>query len=232
MGDFLLNLHAIINLHTMKNCLFILMIMMTLGISRSVAQFVNDVNGKPVREIRYTNINGSPFYDVKYLKGAVRLVGNVKETAAFIQYDQIGDIVLVKNKINDDPIEIIDKLAEFRLELANGDTVVFKSLPSLEGYYEVLYNGPTSFYKRTKKKITDVQVYNSASIEKSVNSSTTYHLLTKNKQIVQIKLDKKDFLSVLSDKAKALSDYISKERINFKTPTDVSKLLAYYDSLK
>jgi len=225
MGDFLFKFKS------MKNYFLVLLLFVVFSISKSHAQFINDVRGRPVTELRYTNITGSPYYNDKFVTGTVKLEGNLKETSALIQYDQIGDLVLVKNKLEDQPIEVTDKIAVFKLFMPT-DTVSFRSLPGLEGYYEVLYDGSTPFFKRTKKKIIDNQIYNSAAIEKTVNSALTYYIITKSKEVVQVKLDKKGFLNVLNDKSKELSDFISMEKINFKEQKDIIKLLSYYDGLK
>ncbi|KQC01468.1 hypothetical protein [Pedobacter sp. Hv1] len=199
----------------------------------SKAQFINDIRGRPVTTLQYENLSGSPFYSDKYLKGTVNIKGNIKVIQVYLKLDQVKDILLAKNNLTSEtPIEITDDVLNFKLIGAEGDTTMFKRVPNGDGYYEVLYNGKTSLLKRTKKKILETPVYNSAAIEKSAVSTISYFILTKEGKLVPIKLDKNSFLSALDkDKVKDIEQYVSKEKLGFKNELNLKKITGYYNTL-
>lgn len=199
----------------------------------SKAQFINDIRGRPVTTLQYENLSGSPFYNDKYLKGTVNIKGNIKVIQVYLKLDQVKDILLAKNDLTSEtPIEITDDVLNFKLIGAEGDTTMFKRIPNNDGYYEVLYNGKTSLLKRTKKKILETPVYNSAAIEKSAVSTISYFILTKEGRLVPIKLDKNSFLAALDkEKVKDVEQYVSKEKLGFRNEVNLKRITGYYNTL-
>ena len=50
-------------------------------------------------------------------------------------------------------------------------------------------------------------------------------------EIKRIKKDKEFFMSIMSDKASAIEQYLSNSKINFKNEDHLLKLIEYYNSL-
>lgn len=201
------------------------------------AQFLADFRGKPVNEQRYVQVSGSPFYNKNFLKGEVAFANkNVKNVKGYINYDQVQDIILFKPNYEDkSATEIVDQVDKFSLTLENGLTVNFISLGSIgldggSGFAEELLAGKLRLLKRTKKKILETQVYNSANLEKTVVQETNY-ILVKDNKVTVLKQDRNSFLSALSDQEEALKKYLKDQKINFKQDQDVVKLLNFYQSL-
>jgi len=201
------------------------------------AQFLSDFRGKPVNEQRYVQVSGSPFYNKNFLKGEVTFTNkNIKNVKGYLNYDQVQDIILFKPNYEDKAaIEITDQIDKFSMLTENGDAINFIRLGSIGltdalGFAEELLSGKLGLLKRTKKKILETQVYNSANIEKTVVQETSYILVKDNKAIL-LKQDRNSFLSVLSDQEETLKKYLKDQKINFKQDQDVVKLLNYYLSL-
>ncbi|PWS32550.1 hypothetical protein [Pedobacter paludis] len=201
------------------------------------AQFLSDFRGKPVNEQRYVQVSGSPFYNKNFLKGEVTFTNkNIKNVKGYLNYDQVQDIILFKPNYEDKAaIEITDQIDKFSMLTENGDAINFIRLESIGltdalRFAEELLSGKLRLLKRTKKKILETQVYNSANIEKTVVQETSYILVKDNKAIL-LKQDRNSFLSALSDQEETLKKYLKDQKINFKQDQDVVKLLKYYLSL-
>jgi hypothetical protein len=201
------------------------------------AQFLSDFRGRPVNEQRYEQVSGSPFYSKAFIKGEVTFVDKqIKNVKGYLNYDQVQDIILYKPDFEDkSTIGIGDKVSKFIMTPENGISVTFVALSSAsadfgEGYAEELLSGKVGLLKRTKKKILETQVYNSANLEKTVVQETNY-ILIKAGKVTVIKQDRNSFLSAMSDKEEELKKYIKTEKINFKQDADVLRLITYYSSL-
>lgn len=201
--------------------------------------FAEDMKGNAIRETKYTNINGSPYWDNTWQRGTVKFANGQVIKNMLLKYDQVDDMLLFKNA-KGDSLRFVLPVTEFTLPAQKeGETAlpVFRNqFPAVDGnntnnYYEVLYDGKTKFLKRTKKTlVTQPSQYSSAVKQKDIVQRIDY-FISKSGLLVAVKLDKKSFLKVLNDKSSSIDEYAGKNNLNFKKESDCRKIAAFYDSL-
>lgn len=205
-------------------CLFACLVSYT---SSSYAQFVMDIGGKPLLETKYTNIKGTPFFNDEYLKGLVKLKDNLKPINVLLKYDILAQSIIVKKDASAAPMEVTERVDEFKIVNALNDTTIFKSIGNEEGYFEVIYSDKVSLLKKSKKRINETTAYNSATVERSINTTFNYFILNSNKELIAVKLDKKSFVNFNPAQSKSVEAYIAKEKIDFKSNDDLKKLMKF-----
>ena len=77
---------------------------------------------------------------------------------------------------------------------------------------------------------SETQAFNSATKTKSFQENTRYYLV-KDGKATPVKNDKKSILAALPDKQEQLKGYVAAGNLNFKSDTDLAKLINYYNSL-
>lgn len=153
-----------------------------------------------------------------------------------IKYDQVEDQLIYRGT-DGQAMNFVDKIAEFNLLTSDGNTTVFKKgFPASKGitpenYAEVLVEGKTKLLKRTAKHIQESREYNSATVDRTITSTTLYYLVGDNGEIANISKDKKSILKALPAKSSELEQYISSNKLNLKEDQDLVKLITYYNSL-
>lgn len=200
------------------------------------AQFLQDSNNMPVKEKRYVDISGSPYFNVTFLQGSVQLADNKKYDNLYLQYDQVQDLLLFKeNKDDEFAKKFTVPVSAFNIDLGGGSIANFKNVTNsderIDGFYQVIYDGKMSLLKRTRKKVVEKATYGTANKEKGISESTGYLLLNSDLKTFNIKPDKKSFLTALSNKAKDVEAYIASKKVDFKNDLDLEKLMAYYNTL-
>ena len=98
------------------------------------------------------------------------------------------------------------------------------------GFYQVLYDGKVKLYKKEVKIITE-KFTNTPEL-KVLFEKLNYYYIKKAGRFYPI-VKKKDFLKILNDKGKELTEFISDEKLNFRKDKDntLTKLVTYYDQL-
>ena len=216
-------------------CLFV-----TLGVSSttsfaqrevSLENSGNVTDGGPLSTRRYENVTGNPYLMEDWNTAMVKFVNGTTLKEVKVKYDLVAEVLVFENKGRE--LLFIDPVEEFKINLSQkGDHVHFKRLKSFKnnGFYQVLFEGTTSLYKKHKKIIVDKTPFNSATTVKLVESKVSYHLYIKNKA-VSVKNTEKSILSVLNDKKVELANYLQKEALNLQDDKDLIKLIAYYNTL-
>lgn len=200
------------------------------------AQFLADNMGRPFRNVRYTNISGSPYFNDNFQKGIVRFGSASKEAKVFVQYDQVIDLLSYKDKISDEEVkEFVIIASDFKLiNLVTGDTTSFVNIPEAgkSVYYQVLAEGKKyNFLVKEFKKIVDVSTYNSANKEKRVSANTKYFVrVNADGSLKPLSLDKKSVNSFFAGNEAKADAFMAKNKYSYKNKDDVTSLFSYMDS--
>lgn len=200
----------------------------------AMAQFLADINGRPIVMQQYTDVQGSPYLTENWTKGLVKLHTGKTYAEVALKYDQVADQLLFRGE-RDEAMSFVDAVEQFSIRVGDEERVFrsgFKPAEktSASTFYQVLYNGKIQLLKRCLKQITEEQAFNSATKVKTISENPVYYLASQG-QPLKFKKDKKSVLSVMEDHAGEVEKFIASEKINLKSDADVIKLFAYYDSL-
>lgn len=215
----------------MKTKLFLFAFILLAGSGR--AQFLNDINGRPMFESNYIDTEGSPYFNDNWTGGFVISPKGKRYEYKKLKYDTYKD-----------ELEYEHAGALFRLsseisgfELADGQGTVFRNgFPAVDrqtknSFYEVLYDGTTPFLKRIRTIIQQEKPYNAATTTKRFTTDETFYLL-RNGVLVRVKKDKKSILAQLEDQRPLLEKFIKDEDLNLSNTEDIERLLEQYDAQK
>ena len=199
-------------------------------------EFIKDNQGRVISVQKYTDIQGTPFLVDTWTKAIVRLKSNGNFSNISVKYDLVEDQLLFRDVKSDQPMEFIDQVLEFKLIADDESWSIFKKgFKASDGntsnnFYQVLYDGGTQLLKRKVKKVIEDRPYNSAVTVKTFNEVETYYIAKANEPL-KIKKDKKQILTALADHAAELEKYIQENKLNVKEDQDLTKLIAYYNTL-
>ena len=183
----------------------------------------------------YSDIRGSIYLFDDWKQGKTIFSDGSEPQTKDIKYDVIENVLIVRGEDDVEntftsPIKQFSILVDGKwLEFKNG----FKSKDLKEDIFvQVLYSSnKTSFYKKETKTVIESKGYNTASVEKKIESSVHYYLQLNpsNNELIVAKRDTKSLLTIL-DKSQ-LEHFIKENKLNLKKDDDLIKLLTYYDSL-
>jgi len=177
---------------------------------------------------------GHPFFESKdFVTGAV-FYNNILYKNVPLLYDIIQDELLINDpsmiyilRLNNERIGWFTVWGQtfIRLTADNATNPQFQT-----GFYNLLYNGKTSLYKRVSKIIKE----NSASaqgINKYVVELNTY-FIKKDNQYYEVK-NKKSLIAILNNKKKEIIQFIKKNKLNLrKNKNDaLIKIVPFYDGI-
>jgi len=205
-------------------------------ITSAQAQFMQDINGRVVNEITYTNVEGSPYLFEEWNTGIVKAVKNEKVFDGLkmrydaykdeVEYEKDGKMYRLGPEITAFTLPTGDALYEFR-----------RGFPAVGGqtensFYRVLSDGNTKLLKRYEMKMREEKPYNSATVTKRFDLDEQLYVL-KNGTMYPVKTnDRKGIMKLLSDEKNLMNYVIKEEQLNFRTEDDIVKLLEEYDAYK
>lgn len=177
---------------------------------------------------------GHPFFQSNIFDTGTVFYNNVLYEKVPLLFDIIKEELLIKDPSR---IYILRLNAErigwftiwghtfIRLE---GDSINSSLLHS--GFYDVLYKGKTSLYKRVSKMFKE----NSASAQ-GLNKyvvETDEYFIKKDNQYYKVK-NKKSLLLIVNDRKKEIGKFIKKNKLNVRKNKDdaLTKITAYYDAI-
>ena len=211
----------------------ILMLLVSFGFAN--AQYLQDVQGRPIMEISYTDIKGTPFLFDDWVSGIVILGNGETFNNVPLKYNVFDEKLYFKNPKNNEILEFVQPVKSFKFNELKGAGVFSKGFPAIdrfnsETFYDVLFDGKVKLLNKKYKTVLEVRPYNSATVEKSFVDRNDYYIVKGNK-IERIKNSRKDFLDIFSDKSAQIDAFIKKEKINFKNNDDLVKVFNYFESL-
>jgi hypothetical protein len=200
------------------------------------AQFMQDINGRVVNEMTYTDVEGSPYLFEEWNTGIVKAVENEKVFDGLkmrydaykdeVEYEKNGKMYRLSSEISAFTLPTGDALYEFRRGFpAIGDQTE-------KSFYRVLSDGNTKVLKRFEMKMREEKPYNSATVTKRFDLDEQLYVL-KNGTMYPVKTnDRKGILKLVSDEKNLMNYVIKEEQLNFRTEDDIVKLLEEYDAYK
>jgi uncharacterized membrane protein YgaE (UPF0421/DUF939 family) len=93
-------------------------------------------------------------------------------------------------------------------------------------FFQIIASGKISLYKRVYKKIIESKDYGSATANKSFDNHVAYYVLQSG-NLSKISINKKSLIGLLPNKEKEITDYLKKEKTDFKKDSDLNKFFAY-----
>ncbi|MFC3562126.1 hypothetical protein [Pedobacter jamesrossensis] len=218
----------------MKIFLFILLFFSIAAKAQSEIKPFGDIRGTPLTLVKYTDVVGSPYLYDFWVKGKVTLKNGKKYSNDSLKYDVTDDKLIFKND-DGSLMHFADPVKEF--ELLNKDLSISRfvnGLPpsngfSAETYYQVIAEGKIPLFKKTSKFITESKQYNSASATKLFNTTYSYYYL-QNGNLIKISPNKKSIIALFGLKDEQLTEYIKKEKVDFKKDEDLNKLFTYFNN--
>ncbi|RYU95957.1 hypothetical protein [Emticicia agri] len=213
----------------------ILCMTLFLGAITTRAQYMQDVNGRPLLAGKYVDLVGTPYLFEDWTKGEVTLENGKNHKDLDLKYDQIEGIVFFKGK-NGADMGFTSMVKSFIL-YPNNVAMSFVQIPEIketerDPYFEVLSDGKkVKLLKKTKKVIREGKAYGSASGTRTFSENTIYYLLKADGTYTKVKKDKKAIINALSDKSVEVEQYIKDNKTNFKEDASVAAVVNYYNTL-
>ncbi len=215
----------------------ILYVALFLASITSQAQYMQDVNGKPLTSGKYVDVVGTPYLFENWTKGEVTLDNGKNHKDLDLKYDQIEGIVFFKGK-NGADLGFTTPVKSFIL-YPNNAAMSFILVPEIkekeaekDPYFEVLSDGKkVKLLKKTMKVIREGNSYGSATVTKKFSENIAYYLLKADGTYTKIKKDKKSIAGALSDKSAEVEQYIKDNKTNFKEDSSVAAVVGYYNTL-
>lgn len=190
-----------------------------------------DVQRTPIKEIKYTDVTGSPYFYDFWVKGKVTLQNGKSYINDSLKYNIIDDKLIFKN---DDGalMYFAEPVKEFELSgIALNPMHFTNGLPAVNGlnsnsYYQVIATGKIGLLKKVSKNITETKQYGSAVINKAFNTTYSYYSF-QNGTLAKIIPNRKAIIALFDIKEDLLNDFLKKEKIDFKKDEDLYKLFTY-----
>lgn len=184
----------------------------------------------------YTNYENTPYVPADWVPGTLVTPTGQRYAVALLRYNadldqpeyQLGEQVF-RPKFAVRRFVLGDSTKADARRFSNGFPAVDQQTPA--SFYEILHDGKTDLLKRTKAVLLDVTGYNSATKQKRFDFTETCYLVRTGTTPVRVKRDKKSLLEVLADRGAQVDEFISREKLKFRTWDDVAKVLRFYDGL-
>ena len=200
--------------------------------------FLSDVYGRAFVNM-YADVTGTPYFLPDYKYATITLTDgrkyiNVKSKINLVEQELVFIAANgVEGYIGKGMVSSISFSDTTKQGIKN---FLFQSgFPKIDNqtnihFYRVLTAGKITLLKSIIKRIEEHG--NELSGEKSkdfVERENDYVFI--GTEIKRIKKDKEFFMSIMSDKAGAIEQYLSNSKINFKNEDHLLKLIEYYNSL-
>lgn len=209
------------------------------GLEKVVAQsgvYLKGVDGRPVFEKSYVDVQGSPYLQDEWTKGSIEFTNGKAYKEVELKYDQVRDVLLFKNE-KGEPFEFSQLVKSFSLtDRKDNRQLLFRNGYSpvkgttAASYFEILADGPVQLLLRKSKKIREDKPYGSATTVRAVEEYVNYYI-SKNGTPVNIKKNEKAVLEAIGGDSAALEAYIRSNKLNLKNDEDLVKLIVYYNGL-
>lgn len=207
------------------------------GANNQVVQGFYVVGGEPFSNLQYIKIiEGTPFFNDKWMKGTVYFEDGTGYTGLFLKIDMLKGNVHYMGE-NEAEFIVDEKLKRVVLT----DTVTSKSVEFIHsdywkneqlarGWYQVLKEGNASLYKLDKKIIRENKRYGSSTTEQKIETSPLY-VVKYIETMVPVK-KWKDLPGIFADRKKEIADYVRQNGLNGKSEADFINVVDYHNGLQ
>lgn len=216
----------------MKNLSFIFFLFTCCCFSQSqrmlAAQFPAE---RPTLE-RNVIIEGTPYLEADFKSGTA-LIQNKKSFIAPMRFNAEKEVI---EFLGEDGIkrELLRR-PYLTAKIGNNKFLITDYLDDkIEklGYFNAQSGGKTQLLIRPRKTAISTPRYSAIDFTFKYVDVSTYYIKKESKAAEKIKLNSRDLLKHLDDKATHLTRFISKNALNLKKERDVIRLLDYYNALK
>jgi hypothetical protein len=195
-------------------------------------------------DARYKGVRGNPYFLPYWANAALHLKDGRTFMAVPLKYDIHQNQVVVRRQKGDSIIINSSAINHFVInDITIGKEYVFKQFPDLlsdqprlkETFMRVFHEGRTSFLADNIKTIIKADYKGAYSTGRAYDEwvdETSYYLLLSDRKLVRIKLNKKSIMDSFPAHQAQLKAFAQKENIDFKSESDVGKLVAYVNTLE
>lgn len=207
------------------------------GKTSSGAALTSSVGGVPVNADKFVNlVQGSPYYIKAFVIGKIELSDGIIYDSVSFRLDLVDNTLHYKSLEADEMIATVPvKSARFmepglKTETQFDYSGFIKTTSEIEpGWYQLLDTGKVTLYKRYIKTVNENKLYNAATFEQTISTSSHYYILI-NTVFTPVKKIKQ-LPDMLQDKKAELLEYINSKNLTGKTDKDYMELVAYYNGL-
>jgi hypothetical protein len=207
-------------------------------VSATAPNMMMVVGGEPFVLYKFTRlVNGTPYFSDNWMKGNVVINGGGSSNQGLsLKLD------LVDNKVHfKDPkgvemvattiiqkITLFDSITQEVFQFINSDFIQATPAPDA-GWYQSLWEGNVSLFKKYHKAVQENKPYNSATIEHTIQTIPRYFVLYKNVFILIKKI--KNIPEIFPDKKQELLKFIQDNKLSEKNEADIVRVIAQYNLL-
>jgi hypothetical protein len=193
--------------------------------------FLRDILGRPIIELAFVDIIGSPFQNDEFLKGSVILHNDDEYENVPLKYNIYDDELYFKSTKDEMLLSFVIPVKSFMI----GGQTYLNGFPEIENFTKTSYYGLLADKKikllfKAYKTIAESRPYNSPRAEKRFESYKAYFIL-KGGKMYRFKPSKKDLINLFDSSGPKIEEYIRKEKINFKNDQDLIKIIDFINSL-
>ncbi|TKK66909.1 hypothetical protein FC093_15520 [Ilyomonas limi] len=194
----------------------------------------NLYNGIEYVDYAYTINEGLPFFETSQFSTGTVEYDNMLYHNIPLLYDEVKEAVVIIDASGTNKIQLNnEKVAGFSLLNHHFVKLVQDSLgksPIRNGFYDVLYKGNMSVYKKQTKKVLE-SITLTEGIRRRIDEQNEYFI--KSGSTFFVINSKHDVLDITKDNKKEMQQYIRKNKLNFRRAKEMSliKIAAYYDQL-
>lgn len=219
------------DIKNMKNVLFLLIFLAVGAKAQYEILPFGDVKRTPIREMKFTDVTGSPYLYDFWSKGKVVLKNGKKYQNDSLKYNVLEDKLIFKN---DDGalMYFAEPVTAFEFSGKELNPLRFiNGLPAISGltpdsYFQVIAEGKINLYKKIRKEINESKQYGSAVTNKSISTISNYYSY-KEGTLAKITPNKKTISALFGITEDQLTDYTGKEKVDFKKDQDLYTLFKY-----
>ena len=194
-------------------------------------EYLRDILGRPIRELAFVDVIGSPFANDEFIIGNVVLNNGDEYEDVPLKYNIYNDELYFKNLKDEMLLSFVIPVKSFKLA---GQTYM-SGYPEIDNftknsYYRLLAGNKIKLLSKSYKTIVETKPYNSANVEKKFESYKTYFIFKEGK-MYRFKPSRKNLLDLFDSSGPKMEEYIKQEKINFKNDQDLVKLFDFINAL-
>jgi hypothetical protein len=211
----------------MKTICILFVCALWLGSQAQAQQFISDINGRPVFETKYTDVEGSPYLTANWSVGTVKTPAGKTYEIAKVRFDAY------KCELEYEEAQKLYRFSTEIMEFGCGDGTFRRGFPAIENlndkqFYQILYDGKTKLLKRILMRLVTERAYNSATETKRFIREESFYIF-KDNHIKRFKKDKKSLLEILDDKQNLVEEYLKVQKLKLNRDEDLIKIIEHYD---
>ena len=208
-----------------------LMLLLCFTNAGKAQEYLRDILGRPIRELAFIDVIGSPFANDEFLKGNVILNNDDEYENVPLKYNTYNDELYFKNVKDEMLLSFVIPVKWFKLA---GQTYL-NGFPEIDNFtrnsfYGLLAGNKIKLLFKSYKTILESRPYNSPHAEKRFESNKAYFILKEGK-MYRFKPSRKDLLDLFASSGPKIEEYIKKEKVNFKNDEDLVKLFDFINTL-